>query len=104
METERRAEFEGWAILELMGHRRLAGYLRAEELASATFIRIDVPGEPSSPPVATQYYAPTAVYAITPVSEAAARAVARLNRPEPVTVWELPAPRVDEPGDDPYGA
>ncbi len=40
--------------------------------------------------VATQYYAPTSVYGLTPVSEAAARAVARGNKPEPVHRWELP--------------
>lgn len=33
----------GWAILELMGHRRLGGYLREETIAGAAFLRIDVP-------------------------------------------------------------
>lgn len=36
--------FEGWAILELMGHRRLAGYVREVELAGAGLLRLDVPG------------------------------------------------------------
>lgn len=34
----------GWAILELMGHRRLAGYVSEQEIAGAAFIRVDVPG------------------------------------------------------------
>ena len=37
--------FEGWAILELMGHRRLAGYLREQTVSGASFLRLDVPGE-----------------------------------------------------------
>jgi hypothetical protein len=35
--------FEGWAIVELMGHRRLAGYVREVELAGAGMLRLDVP-------------------------------------------------------------
>jgi hypothetical protein len=35
--------FESWAIVELMGHRRLGGYVRAVELAGAAMLRIDVP-------------------------------------------------------------
>lgn len=35
--------FEGWAILELMGHRRLAGHVRAVEIAGAGMLRLDVP-------------------------------------------------------------
>jgi hypothetical protein len=37
--------FEGWAILELMGHRRLAGYVQEATIAGGAFIRLDVPGD-----------------------------------------------------------
>lgn len=43
---ETRESFTGWAILELMGHRRLGGYLSEQEIAGAAFIRIDVPEHP----------------------------------------------------------
>lgn len=39
--------FEGWAILELMGHRRLGGYIREQEIAGQAFLRIDVPEHPA---------------------------------------------------------
>ena len=81
--------FEGWVILELMGHRRLGGYLREHELAGAAFLRLDVPG-PAGSPVATQFYSASAVYCITPTTEELARAVAVRNQPEPVRQWELP--------------
>lgn len=63
---ERKAAFEGWVILELMGHRRLAGYLREETVAGAAFVRIDVPGDKGA--IATQFYSPSAVYCITPTT------------------------------------
>ncbi|MGH3631203.1 MAG: hypothetical protein ACRDRL_27640 [Sciscionella sp.] len=36
--------WEGWVILELMGHRRLAGYLAEEQIGGVSFLRLDVPG------------------------------------------------------------
>lgn len=99
--------FEGWAILELMGHRRLAGYVQEAELAGGAFLRLDVPDPDELPgpiggthaPLATQFYAPHAVYCLTPTTEETAREVARLSRPQPVKRWELPpAPtRAEEP-------
>lgn len=83
-------DFDSWAVLELMGHRRLAGRVRAVKLAGAAFLRIDVPAD-GDHVAATQFYAPGSVYAITPVTEEVARAVAVRSRPEPVSVWELPA-------------
>jgi hypothetical protein len=81
---------EGWALLELMGHRRLAGIIAEETIAGAAFIRIDVPAEEEEPG-ATQFYSPQAVYCITPLTEETARAFARTYRPEPIKAWELKA-------------
>lgn len=74
--------------MELMGHRRLAGKISEQMIASVQFVRIDVPmgGEQ----VTTQFYGPTSVYCLTPTTEEIARAVADRNRPEPVYRWELP--------------
>lgn len=88
--------FEGWAIVELMGHRRLAGFVRDVELFGGRRLRIDVPksGEPlgSTEWIATQFYGTAALYCVTPTDEATARRVAALSQPEPVKHWELPAP------------
>jgi hypothetical protein len=89
--------FADWAIVELMGHRRLAGYLSEIEIAGKGFLRLDVPGEVE----ATQLYNPAAVYAITPTSEETARQVAALSRPAPVSRWELPA-APPEPAERPF--
>jgi hypothetical protein len=99
--------FEGWAILELMGHRKLAGHLSEQTIGGAAFLRIDVPKAPPNPPLdlravgdadeaaapwaVTQFYAPSAVYCITPTTEDLARKVAAGAQPTPVTRYELPA-------------
>ena len=86
--------FAQWVIIELLGHRRLAGYLTEQQIAGTAFLRLDVPADP---PV-TQYYAPGSVYAITPTTEEIARKVTETCRPRPAQRWELePARPVGEP-------
>lgn len=82
-------EFEGFAIVELMGHRKLAGHVSEVTIAGGAFIRLDVP---SDPPV-TQYYGPSAIYCITPTTEDLATRIAKASRPTPVHAYELPAPK-----------
>lgn len=97
--------FEGWAILELMGHRRLIGRLSTAVIAGASFLRIDIPMDGAE---ATQFYSPSAVYAITPTTEELARRAAHLNTVAPVSRFELPAPKasaapdLDQEDDDGY--
>ncbi|MDE2098006.1 MAG: hypothetical protein KGL39_12205 [Patescibacteria group bacterium] len=80
--------FEGFAILELMGHRKLGGKLSEAVIGGGSFIRIDIPGPDGT--VATQFYSPASVYCITPTTEEIASATARAYKPQPVTRWELP--------------
>jgi hypothetical protein len=98
-EAQQANPFAGWVILELMGHRRLAGYLTEQEIAGEGFLRLDVPdGNPTDgPPKATQFYRPAAVYCITPTTEDVARLVAAGSDPAPVKRWELPAPASTSP-------
>jgi hypothetical protein len=101
-ETDVKSTFAEWVILELMGHRRLAGYLTEQEIAGEGFLRLDVPKDDGTllERVATQFYRPAAVYCITPCSEATARLVAKGAHIGPVQRWELPAR--DEPGEEPF--
>ena len=80
--------FEEWAILELMGHRKLAGKVSESTIGGAPFVRIDIPGS------ATQFYSPAAVYCITPTTEQLARAFAKTNTPQPIERWELEIPMI----------
>jgi hypothetical protein len=105
--TEEAEAFEGWAILELMGHRRLAGWVSEQTLAGTTFIRLDIPaGEEETPHAlydpseqsyaVTQFYSPAALYCLTPTTKDMALAVAKHNHPTPVQRWELPPARPED--------
>lgn len=85
--TEATEKFEQWAILELMGHRRLAGLVTEQVIAGKGFIRIDIPNTEKS---VTQFYSPESVYGITPVNEEVARSVAASIDTAPVNAWEFP--------------
>ena len=113
MPIDQTPAFEGWAVLELMGHRRLAGYLSEVTIGGGAFIRIDIPGtEPEGPEAAyehpiitgirtTQFYAPASVYCITPTTEELARSVAKRAQPAPVSRFELePVRPIDVEPDD----
>jgi len=67
-------KFEGWAVLELLGHLVLAGHVREVPLAGLPVLRIDVvlPGRTAK----TQYYPHHTVYSLTPTTaeDAAQRA------------------------------
>jgi hypothetical protein len=83
--------FKQWAILELMGHRRLAGEITDATIGGGAFLRIDIPGRDGKA-TSTQFYSPASVYCITPTTEEIARGVAVQSQPEPVHAWELPKP------------
>lgn len=84
--TTEQGPFAGWVILELLGHRRLAGWMQEVQIAGAGFLRIDVPTGTEDGAM-SQMYPPSSVYAITPTTEEIARAVAKGCQPEPVHPW-----------------
>lgn len=88
--SDQSSPLDQWCILELMGHRRLVGRLSEATIAGASFLRIDIPGADGRE--TTQFYAPSAVYAITPTTEELAARMASLNTVAPISRWELPAP------------
>jgi hypothetical protein len=97
--------FESWAIVELMGRRRLAGYVTSPEpLEQTDRLRIDIyPGDATT--AALTQFVPFPVYCLTPTTEDVCRALAarQLRYQPPVARWELEAPpavRVDPEDDD----
>lgn len=85
MSEERYAQ---WSILELLGHRRLAGFVTEQEIAGKGFLRIDIPGNEKKAAM-TQFYSPDSVYGLTPTTKELACAAAAASSPEPVQRWEL---------------
>lgn len=100
------AKFEGWAVVEVFGHQRYAGFVSTEAFGQAVLFRVDVPplaerervtkhygyddDGNSMPPGSTvkeaavqgytKYFGPGAIYAMTPCTqEAAEEAVASMQ-------------------------
>ena len=90
--------FQQWAIVELMGHRRMAGLVTEQEIAGQGMLRIDVPQDDGA--TVTQFYSPASLYCLTPVSEAVARAYAQRNFMRPVSVYDLALPQPTHQDED----
>lgn len=81
MEVER---FKGWALLELMGHRRRAGFVEDVEAFGTRLLRIDIPvklkdgvtigGEDEVK--TTEFYGGGSIYGLHPCDEVTARKLA----------------------------
>lgn len=105
MEQEQAYQLDCWAIIELFGHSRIAGKVRAENFGSACMIRVDVPtvrkqrkkydydkqqyiviGEFEIEGF-TKYVGVGSIYALTPVTQELATAAAREISAEPVSLF-----------------
>lgn len=114
------ANFEGWAIVEMMGHRKEIGYVTTQAFGPAVLFRVDTPELPerefvltapeyaqierdlrqwcpagtkvkrASSPARSCLVAPASLYAMNPCSEAAARTAIERNVERPLIVLELP--------------
>lgn len=94
--SEENHGFTGWMILELMGHRRLFGLVSEQEIAGASFLRVDVYRGQEEKACATQFYSASAVYCMTPTTEDLARQMAAQAVPQPVSRFELPPAPTDD--------
>lgn len=95
-DDDRGEQLDEWMVVELMGHRRLAGRVREVQIAGAGFLRLDIPATDGHGPE-TQFVAPSSVYALHPTTEDIATRAAAHFRPAPVSRWELeakPQPRM----------
>ena len=73
--------YEGWAIVELMGHRTFGGMVSEVEMYGGRLLRLDVYDDDDEEPTMTQYYGSSAIYCITPADESMARQVGRRSSP-----------------------
>lgn len=80
--------FETWGILELFGHKKMAGMICEQTIGSVTMIRIDVP-EVGDASRFSKLYNPSAIYGITPTDEATARAAACSWRERPLDYYTI---------------
>lgn len=67
--------YEGWAVVELMGHRQRPGQVTEVEMYGGKLLRVDIPIEGGSS--VTEFYGVASIYAVRPVSEEIARRMAK---------------------------
>ena len=89
--------FDQWCILELFGRQVIAGRVTEQVIGGCSFIRVDVP-EIDSRAAFTRFYGQGAIYAMTPVSEEAARLALKRFEPEPVNVYVPELRQLSAPG------
>lgn len=87
-----------WGIVELMGHKVVAGLVSKSEMLGKPMLRVDVPAT-SAFPEFTQFYGEASIYCVTFVSEQVARLTAEQTKLNPVSVYVpelISKERVDE--------
>lgn len=94
--------FEQWAVVEIFGHQKIAGKVTEQTIGGCSFVRVDVPELPETTvdyygkpkkiqPIAgfTKLYGNGAIYAMTFVDEAIAKATAASLRIMPIDSYTL---------------
>lgn len=79
-------EIKSWAIVELMGHKVVAGMIQKSEMLGKPLLRVDVPATTAFSEF-TQFYGEAAIYCVTFVSETVARMTAERAKVNPVSVY-----------------
>lgn len=79
-------KFEHWALVEVMGHLRLAGRVSEQVLAGASFVRVDIPAVDGKQPF-TRLFGASAIYSVTIVDEETAKLAAAQLRTAPMDEW-----------------
>lgn len=92
--SDKGAQVGMWAIVELFGHQRIAGFMTEQVVAGQGFVRIDVPEVPAAHgegkvAAHSKMFGAGAIYAINPVDEAIATAAATTIRHAPVSAYGL---------------
>lgn len=121
METEQ-AVFEGWAVVELMGHQSEIGFVKTQAFGQAVMFRIDTPELPereytltvpeyiahswtpagavvkrAASPARSRLVSPGALYAINPCTEEAARTAIERSSSRPLILVSVPPAKAIEP-------
>ena len=115
---QQQARFDGWAIVDVLGHQRYVGYVTTEAYGQAVLFRIDVPALDARERVTkwpgylhgeyvvagatvkegavlgyTKLIGAGSVYAITPCTKEAALAAVEEAQPRPLMAVTLPPER-----------
>lgn len=94
--------FEGWALVELFGHAKIAGLCSEQPLAGTNMLRVDVPAIDDHPGF-TRFFSGGAIYSITPTDERTVMVAVGRIETRPVERWVVPDAPVSIPEPTGYG-
>jgi hypothetical protein len=98
-EQTEQESFEGWCVVEMLGHRQIIGHVDVVTIAGGGFLRVATIGRDGEAG-RTQLIRPASIYAMHPTDESTATAAAARWRPEPVQRWQLEPPVPARPIED----
>ena len=75
-----------FGIVELTGHKVVAGQIQKSEMLGKPMLRVDVPAT-SAFPGFTQFYGEGSIYCVTFTSQEVANRVAEQNKTNPISVY-----------------
>lgn len=129
MTEQEQSKFDGFAIVEVMGHNSFAGHVTTQAFGAAVLFRIDVPELPEGEVILayadrsgsevlpagskvmrekvqgyTKLIGAGSIYAITPCTEDAVMAYVQRQQRQPLRLLELPASKqIEKPEDEDGG-
>ena len=80
-------EYEGWAIIEIMGHTKAVGQIKEVSMAGTVLLKVNIPDPENGETLLTQYYGGSSIFSVTPCDkETAMKMIERQywNLSEPV--------------------
>jgi hypothetical protein len=86
MQTIETQPFKTWCIIELLGHKTIAGFATETRLAGADFIAVLIPHVEGT--TTTELVSPAAVYRITPCTEETARMVSASREGQALSLYD----------------
>ncbi len=100
-------KFEEWCVVEIMGHKKFAGFVSEQAVGGASFVRVDVPEVTTEKgdvlPSFSKLFGASSIYCLSPCTEATAKAFAAQMRTESFSRYEAPRLMAPAPA-SPYQA
>lgn len=94
------SKLETWAVVEVMGHKKFAGFVTEQAIGPAAMIRVDVPSvemDGKTLPSFSKLFGVASIYCISPCTEETARAFATQMRSRAFELYEAPRLEVTKP-------
>jgi hypothetical protein len=90
--TDEIKPIQAWAVVELMGHVKIAGQVSEETHFGTVLGRLDIP-EIGDKPALTIFFGGSSIFRITPCTEEVAKLVLQQNFQAPIVAYQLPRPK-----------